>query len=268
MEIMTWEKIKEFFISLSWQKVLPFVLILVVGIIVVKLLLKLFDRALNRSKLDKTMFTFLKATMRVLLYAIVLLIAAGSLGIDVTSLVAVLSVVSLAISLAVQNVLTNLVGGVTLLTSHPFRVGDCVLIGSDSGEVKEIGLHYTKITTFNGELVYIPNSEVVSSRICNYSVEGKRRIQLTVSASYDADIDKVKEALLEAAKHPKALTDPATEVFLSGYADSGVNYLLNVWAKAEDYAEVKFAVNEEVKRKFDAEGITIPYPQMDVHMVS
>ena len=266
MEIMTWEEIKSFFISLSWKKILPVVLILVVGIIVVKLLLKLFDRALNRSKLDKTMFTFLKAVMRVLLYAIVLLIAAGSLGIDVTSLVAVLSVVSLAISLAVQNVLTNLVGGVTLLASHPFRVGDSVQIGSDCGEVKEIGLHYTKITTFNGELIYIPNSEVVSSRICNYSVEGKRRVQLTVSASYDADIDRVKEALLEAAKHPKALEEPVTEVFVSEYADSSVNYLLNVWVKAEDYAEVKFAVTEEIKRKFDEQGISIPYPQMDVHL--
>ncbi len=264
---MTWEEVKAFFISLSWQKLLPVVLILVIGVLVVKLLLKLFDKALSRSKLDKTMFTVLRAAMRALLYAIVILIAAGSLGIDVTSLVAVLSVVSLAISLAVQNVLTNLVGGVTLLASHPFRVGDSVQIGADSGIVKEIGLHYTKINTFDGELVYIPNSETVSSRICNFSVEGKRRIKLTVSASYDADVDKVRAALLEAAVHPKTLQEPEPQVFVSEYADSGVQYLLVLWAKAEDYGEVKFAVTEAIKRRFDQRGIAIPYPQVDVHMV-
>lgn len=266
MEIMTWEEIKNLFISLSWQKVLPSVLILIVGILVAKLLLKLFDRALNRSKLDKTMFTILKAVMRVLLFAIVLLIAAGSLGVDVTSLVAVLSVVSLAISLAVQNVLTNVVGGVTLLTTHPFKVGDSVQIGSDSGVIKEIGLHYTKINTFSGELVYIPNSEVVSSRVCNFSVEGKRRISITVSASYEADMGTVKKALLQAAEHPKALSEPKTEAFVNAYADSGVEYLLHVWTEAENYGEVKFAVTEAVKRSFDEHNITIPYPQVDVHL--
>ena len=263
---MSWEKIKEFIATLSLQKVLPALLILVAGFLVVKLLLRLFDRALNRSRLDKTMFTIVKAVMRVLLYTIVLLVAVGSLGVDVTSLVAVLSVVSLAVSLAVQNVLTNVVGGVTLLTTHPFKVGDSVQVGGDSGVVKEIGLHYTKINTFNGELVYIPNSEVVSSRICNFSVEGKRRIVLTATASYDADIDLVKEALLQAASHPKALQEPATAVYVNNYLDSSVEYLLHVWVNAQDYADVKFAVNEAIKRRFDEKGISIPYPQMDVHL--
>ncbi len=265
---MNWEEIKAFFVSLSWQKLLPVVLILVVGFLVVKLLLKLFDKALSRSKLDKTMFTLLRAVMRVLLYAIVILIAAGSLGIDVTSLVAVLSVASLAISLAVQNVLTNLVGGVTLLASHPFRVGDSVQIGADSGIVKEIGLHYTKINTFDGELICIPNSETASCRIYNFSVEGKRRIKITASASYDAQIDKVRAALLEAAVHPKVLQEPKPQVFVSEYADSSVEYLLTLWVEAGNYGEVKFAVTEAIKRKFDEQGITIPYPQMDVHMIS
>lgn len=263
---MNWDQIKEFFTTLSLQKVLPALLILVVGFLAVKLLLKLFDRALNRSKLDKTMFTILKAVMRVLLYTIVLLVAVGSLGVDVTSLVAVLSVVSLAISLAVQNVLTNVVGGVTLLTTHPFKVGDSVQIGADSGIIKEIGLHYTKINTFNGELVYVPNSEVVTSRICNFSVEGKRRIVLTVSASYDADIDLVKETLLEAAAHFKVLQEPKTAVYVNNYLDSSVEYLLHIWVDAQDYAEVKFAVTEAVKRRFDEKGISIPYPQLDVHL--
>lgn len=263
---MNWDNIKTFFASLTLEKLLPGLLILVVGILVVKLILRLIDRALDRSKLDKTMFTILKAILRVGLYLIVVLIAAGSLGIDVTSLIALLSVVSLAISLAVQNVLSNVVGGVTLLGSDPFHVGDYVMIGGDSGIVKEIGLQYTKIKTFNGELVYIPNSEVVSSRICNYTVEGVRRVELKFSADYEADIDLVKKTLLESANHPKILQEPAPDAVVSEYAASSVDYLLHIWVKAEDYGEVKFAVMEAAKRGFDAAGISIPYPQMDVHL--
>ena len=130
--------IKKFFASLTLQKLVPVILIVVIGLLLVKLLLKLFDRVLERSRLERTMFSFLRAAMRTLLYTILVLVAASSLGVDVTSLVAILSVVSLAISLAVQNALSNVVGSVTLLTTHPFHVGDFVEIGSDSGTVEEI----------------------------------------------------------------------------------------------------------------------------------
>lgn len=263
---MSWEEIKRFFTSLTLEKLLPVVLILIVGILVVKLLLKLFDRALGHSKLDRTMFAFLKATMRVLLYAIVLLIAAGSLGVDVTSLVALLSVISLAISLAVQNALANVVGSVTLLATHPFRVGDFVQIGSDSGTVEQIGMSYTQIITADGKRIYIPNSDAASARICNFTVEGRRRIDLTFSASYADDIDRVKEAILSCAHHPKLCEDTPPEVHVSEYADSSVNYLLLLWVAPADYFTVKFDVTEAVKKKFDEEGISIPYPQLDVHV--
>ena len=263
---MDWGKIKEFFTSMTLEKILPGLLILVVGIIAVKLIMRLVNRALNRSKLDKTMFTILRAVLRFGLYLLVILIAAGSLGIDVTSLIALLSVVSLAISLAVQNVLSNVVGGVTLLGSEPFHVGDYVLIGGDSGVIQEVGLQYTKVKAFSGELIYIPNSEVVSSRICNYTVEGKRRVELKFSAGYEADIDLVKKTLLSAAVHPKVLEDPAVNVMVSEYAASSVDYLLHLWVRAEDFGEVKFAVMEAAKRAFDEAGISIPYPQMDVHL--
>ena len=263
---MTWEDIKGFFATLTLKKLLPVVLILVLGILLVKLLLKLFDRALSRSKLDKTMFAFLRALMRVLLYALVLLIAAGSLGVDVTSLVAVLSVVSLAISLAVQNALANVVGSITLLATHPFRVGDFVQIGSDCGTVEQINMSYTQIVTADGKRIYIPNSDAASARIHNYTVEGKRRVELTFSASYGDDIDRVKAAILAAAQHPKLCADIPPEVHISEYADSSVNYLLLLWTAPQDYFEVKFDVTEAVKKAFDAEGISIPYPQVDVHM--
>lgn len=256
--------IKKFFASLTLQKLVPVILIVVIGLLLVKLLLKLFDRVLERSRLERTMFSFLRAAMRALLYTILVLVAASSLGVDVTSLVAILSVVSLAISLAVQNALSNVVGSVTLLTTHPFHVGDFVEIGSDSGTVEEISVSYTKLATVDGKRIYIPNSDAASARICNYSVEG-RRVDLYIGVSYDAPAEKVREALLAAAQHPKALQDPAPLVVLNNYQDSSIQYLLMLWAASGDYLEVRFAVNEAVKRELDARGIAIPYPQLDVH---
>ena len=259
-------RIIEYVKSLHFERLLPVALILIVGVIVVKLLLRLFDRALNRSKLNKSMFSFLKALMRILLYAIVLLIAASYLGIDVTSLVAVLSVVSLAVSLAVQNTLANVVGSVSLLATQPFHVGDFVQIGSDSGTVQEISMSYTRMLTVDGKTIYIPNSDAAAARICNYSVEGKRRVELCFTAAYDDAIDKVKSAILTAASHPKLLADTAPQVYVNAYLDSAIEYQLFAWVRSEDYFEVKMAVNEAVKKEFDKQGISIPFPQMDVHI--
>ena len=234
--------IKKFFASLTLQKLVPVILIVVIGLLLVKLLLKLFDRVLERSRLERTMFSFLRAVMRALLYTILVLVAASSLGVDVTSLVAILSVVSLAISLAVQNALSNVVGS-----------------------VEEISVSYTKLATVDGKRIYIPNSDAASARICNYSVEGRRRVDLYIGVSYDAPAEKVREALLAAAQHPKTLQDPAPLVVLNNYQDSSIQYLLMLWTASGDYLDVRFAVNEAVKRELDARGIAIPYPQLDVH---
>lgn len=263
---MSWEEIKAFFASLTLQRLIPVVVILVVGFIAVKLLLKLFDRALSRSKLDKTMFSFVKAVMRFLLYMLLLLIAASSLGIDVTSLVALVSVISLAISLAVQNALSNVVGSITLLATHPFHVGDYIEIGSDAGTVEEITMSYTKLATPDGKRIYIPNSDAAAARICNYSVEGKRRIDLYLSASYSDDTGKVKNAILRAASQVECLEGTEPVVYLSEFQDSGVQYFLQLWVPSEDYFTTKFALNEAVRREFDAQGITIPFPQLDIHI--
>lgn len=262
---MDWETIKKFFAELSLKQVLPTVLIIIVGFILVRIMLRIFDKALNRSKLEKTMFTFLKTIMRILLYAILLLVAAGSLGIDVTSLVAILSVVSLAVSLAVQNTLSNVVGSMTLLGTHPFKVGDYVELGSDAGTVEEITLNYTKLVTPDGRRIYIPNSDAAASRICNYSVEGKRRLDLLFTASYEDDIDKVRQTLLQAAQGEPLLPETEPVVFVSGYQDSAVEYMIQLWVAPADFAPVKFSVTEKVKRLFDTRGISIPFPQVEVH---
>ena len=281
---MNWQEIKIFFASLTLQKLVPAILILVVGIILVKLLLKLFDRGLARSKLDRTMFSFIRTVMRikenivrsmfsfirtvmrVLLYSLLVLIAASSLGIDVSSLVALVSVVSLAISLAVQNALSNVVGSISLLATHPFHVGDYIEIGSDAGTVEEITMSYTKIATPDGKRIYIPNSDAASARICNYSAEGKRRIDLYMTASYADATEKVKSAILTAASRVERLEGTEPVVYLSEFLDSSVQYYLQLWVKSENYFAVKFVLNEEIRREFDAQGITIPFPQLEVRV--
>ena len=260
------DKIKEYLNMISLERVLPSILVLAVGIVIVKLLLRIFDRALGRSKLNKTMFSFLKAIMRILLYALVVLIAAGCLGIDVTSLIAVLSVVSLAVSLAVQNALSNVVGSISLLATQPFQVGDYVEIGSDGGTVEEITMNYTRLLTPDGRTVYIPNSDAASARICNYTVSGRRRVELCFTAAYEDDMDKVKAAILRAVKHPKLLSDPEPAVILNAYLDSAVEYKFLGWTAAGDFLDVKNYINEQVKREFDKEHISIPFPQVDVHL--
>ncbi len=260
------DTIKEYLGVVSLEKLLPAIVVLLLGILAVKLLLKLFDRALRKSKLNKSMFSFLRTLMRILLFAIVILIAASCLGIDVTSLVAVLSVVSLAVSLAVQNALSNVVGSFSLLATQPFNVGDLVQIGSDTGVVEEISMSYTRLLAVDGRTIYIPNSDAAAARICNYSVAGRRRVELSFTAAYEDDIDKVKTAIMKAAIHPKLLQDPQPVVILSAYLDSAIEYQFLGWTAAENYLEVKNYINEEVKREFDKENISIPFPQMDVHL--
>lgn len=256
----------DFLKDLSLKRVLPAVLILVVGFFAVKIMLKLFDRALQRSRLNKTMFTFLKTLMRILLYCIVGLIAVSSLGVDVTSLVAILSVVSLAISLSVQNTLTNVVGSISLLTTHPFHVGDFVEIGADSGTVEEITLTYTKLSTVDGQTIYIPNSDAAAARICNYTVAGKRRVALSFTAAYENDMEQVKAAILHAAEGVKCLDGTEPAVCVSAYLDSAIEYQLFVWTTPADFLATKLHLMEAVKQEFDRQGIIIPYNQLVLHV--
>ncbi len=261
---MKWQDIKQFFASLTLEKLIPALVILAVGFALVKLLMKLFDRLSHRSKLDHTAFGFLRTLLRVLLDGIVILIAASSLGVDVSSLIAILGVVSLGISLAVQSTLTNVVGSLTILTSRPFRVGDHVQIGEQSGIVREIGMTYTCIDTFAGQTVYLPNSSASTACIVNYSANGKRRLDIDVAASYEDDPDAVKAALLRAADCPHRLADTATFVGIKEYQDNGVLYELQLWVKNDEYLTARFAVNEAVKRAFEADGITFPYPHVEL----
>lgn len=242
------------------------VVILVAGILIIRIVMKVLTAALEKSKLEKAAHSLIKSLIRTVLYLLLGLIAASSLGIDVTGIIALASVLSLAVSLSVQNLLTNIIGGFTLLYTKPFSSGDYVEIAAESGTVSEIGMTYTKLVTPDNKIVYIPNSAVVNADITNYTVTGTRRVDLTISASYDAPTEKVLEALYEAAKVPGVMADPAPFAAVTKYGESAVEYTLRVWTATDDYWTVYFAMNEKVRETFKDNGIKMTYPHLNVHL--
>lgn len=260
------ESIKNFFTSINIDKLLPSLLLLVVGFVVVRLIMMLFDKALRRSKLEPAAFGMIRSIMRGLLYLILILVVVSGLGVDVTSLVAVLSIVSLAISLAVQGALGNIVGGFTLLSTKPFKSGNYVEIGSMSGTVYEVGLVYTKLMTPDNKIVSIPNGTAAAAEIVNYSTAENRRVDITVSASYESDIEEVKAALLRAANLPTTLFTPAPFAGLQNYGESAIVYVLKVWTPAEHYWDTYYTINENIHKEFDAAGIEMTFPHLNVHL--
>lgn len=257
---------KKFLSSLTWEKVLPAIIILVVGFLVIRLLMFLFNKALERSKLERAAHGMLRCGMRILLNTILILTAISSLGVNVSGLVAVVGVVSLALSLAVQGALSNVVGGITLLSTHPFKSGDYVEIGSLSGTVQEVNMAYTQLQTPDNKTIYIPNSTAASAQITNYSAQESRRVDITVSASYDSPTEDVRKALLEAANIPETLFTPEPFVGIQSYGDSAITYILRVWTSADAYWNVYYTINENIRKEFNAAGVEMCYPHLNVHL--
>lgn len=248
------------------SRFIPFILILIVGMIVIKIINAIVKNSLAKSKLEKAAHGMIRNLIRVVLYILIGLIAASSLGIDVTGIVALASIASLAISLALQDLLSNLVGGFTLVYTHPFSSGEFVEIAGQSGTVQEIGMTYTKLTTPDNKLVQIPNSAVVSSQIINYSVTGTRRIDITVSASYNAPVEKVMAALAIAGNVENILPEEGVFTNVTEYGDNAIGYVVRVWCKSEHYWDVHKAVTLKIKQVFDQEGIEMTYPHLNVHL--
>ena len=254
--------------SLSWEILLRALLILLVGIIFNKLLLRTVDRLLLRSASLAPIQRYLRSALSVLLWLVLILVVLGSVRVEMTSIIALLSVAGLAVSLALQNTLSNLAGGITLLASKPFTVGDYVEIGSVSGTVSLVGLAYTTLVTVENKEIYIPNSQLSSATIINYTRLGRRRMEITISASYDAPTDAVKAALHEAvSQFPQILPDPAPEIRLSGYGASGIDYLLRAWTTSGDYWDVYYRLLEAIRPAFARHGVEMPYSQLDVHLI-
>ena len=258
--------ITNLFANLALAQVLPAIVIVVAGIFGIHFAIKLAEKALEKSKLEKAAHKLILSAMRILLYALLALIVASKLGIDVTGIIALASVATLAISLALQNALANVFGGFVLLSTHPFHSGDFVEVAGQSGTVQEIGLTYTKLVTADSKLVSIPNSAVTSAQIVNYTALGIRRIDIPVSASYNTPLDQVLEALRQAAQVSTALEEKAPFAAVKNYGDSAIEYILQVWSSADNYWPTLFAVNANIKAKFDEAGIEMTYPHLNVHL--
>lgn len=248
------------------SKILPPILLAAVGILAIQLVLKFTADALKKSKLEKAAHRLILTVAKTVLYLLLGLSVAKALGIDITGVVALASVLTLAISLSLQNALTNMFGGFSLLHNKPFTTGDFVEISGQSGSVTEIGLTYTKLTTPDNKIISIPNSSVVSSQIVNYTAAGTRRADITVTASYDAPVQTVLAALRDAADVPAAEKEPAPFVGVNNYGDSSIEYVLQVWSSCESYRDTLFDVRQNIKKVFDERGIEMTYPHLNVHM--
>ena len=246
--------------------VLPLAIILVAGILLIQLAIKLLRKALVKAKLEKVAGNLIVTLIQIILYGLLCLILAAKMGIDVTGIVALASVLTLAVSLAVQTLLTNVISGFSLLYTKPFRAGDYVEVGGQAGSVKSIGLTYTELATPDNKNIFIPNSAVTAAEIVNYTVLGTRRVEITVTASYDSPIDGVLEALKEAAQVETRLPDKEPFVAVKNYGESAIEYVLHIWSTADDYWTTLFDVNKRIKEVFDAKDLRMTYPHLNVHL--
>ena len=253
---------------LSVEKILWAAALLAVCLILIRLVMGLVRRLLSRSSLGERTGRYVQQGVRTLLYVLTALMVAGSLGIDVTSLVALVGVFGLAVSLAVQDVLSNLAGGMVLLFSKPFTLGDYVATEDGEGVVEEITLTHTKLDTVDGQRVMLPNSRLVAGKIVNYSVRGVRRADLAVSASYDDSAGAVRASCLRAlSRVPGILEEPPPQVVVSAYGESAVAYRVRFWASTEVFWDAHNAALEEVRACFKEDGITMTYNHLNVHLV-
>ena len=241
-------------------------IILVVGILAIRIIGKVLAKALEKSRLEKAAHVLIISLAKTALYILLGLIVASTLGIDVTSIVALASVLTLALSLALQNMVSNIIGGFTILYTQPFHSGDYVEIASQAGTVREINMTYTQLTTPDNKVISIPNSAVVAAQIVNYSSEPTRRVDVAVTVGQDVMPQKVIDALVLAGTVDNALLDPAPMAVVSGYADGAIQYSLRVWVKSADYWDVFFLVNHRVKQIFDEQAIGFARPHMNVHI--
>ena len=252
--------------SLFFKKLMGTVLILVIGVLVIRVIMRLITAALEKSHLEKAAHSLILSLARAAMYVLLFLIAASQMGIDGSSIVALASVLTLALSLALQNMVSNLIGGFVILYTHPFHSGDYVEIAGQGGTVKEISMTYTVLATPDNRIISIPNSAVAAAQVVNYSSADSRRVELTVTASYDAPTQKVLDALVLAGTVDNALLNPAPSAVIVSYDDSAIRYSLRIWVKPGDYWDVYFQVNQRIKDVFDQQGIEMTYPHLNVHL--
>ena len=241
--------------------------ILIIGRQVVKILIKVISTALERSNTEDTVRIFVTNLLNTLLMIVVFIAAINQLGIQTTSIIAVLGAAGLAIGLALQGSLSNFAAGILIVIYRPYKVGDYIQADNHLGTVDDIQIFSTVLKTPDNKLVVVPNGSIMNGSIVNFSNQDKRRVDIIASCSYEDDIDKVKSVLADIlSKDDRILNEPKPRIAVSELADSSVNFIVRPWVKNSDYLDVYYSLLEEIKKRFDQEGIAIPYPQTDVHI--
>ena len=254
----------------SLSHILSAILTLLICLLVSRLLLKLAKKLLHRGKkLNDRLRQIILTAIKVVLYVLTGIITAGALGLNTTSVTALVSVLTLGVTLAAEDILGNVAGGLVVLSSHPFNIGDEIEISGTVGVVREIALNHTKVETCNGQFVMLPNKELSSSRIINYTAMGRRRVVVNVTASYDAPTDTVKAACMEAvAATPNVLPEPAPQAYLTGYGSSSIEYSVRCWTETKDYWGAYYALNENLRTAFAAHNVEMTYDHLNVHVLN
>lgn len=248
-------------------KLLGGILVWIIGSFVIKILMGSFSKMLDKRKTDASLKPFLMSLVGILLKTMLAISVLGMLGVQMTSFIAILGAAGLAVGMALSGTLQNFAGGVIILLFKPFRVGDYVDAQGHAGIVKEIQIFNTILLELDNKTVIIPNGPLSTGSMVNYSTEPTRRVDFSFGIAYGDSVDKARKILMDLFKEDKRiLKDPACFVGLSEMADSSVNLTARVWVKGEDYWDVFFDFNEKTYNAFNAEGISIPFPQMDVHL--
>jgi small conductance mechanosensitive channel len=243
------------------------IVVLVVGLWIVNRLVRAMGKGFERSKTEPTLASFLQNVVSILLKVLVVISAAGMVGIQTTSFIAVLGAAGLAVGLALQGSLANFAGGVLVLMFRPYRVGDYIEAQGVGGTVKEIQILHTVITTPDNKRIIVPNGAISNGVITNYSAEPMRRVDFVFGISYGDDIGKAREVIKsQIVADERVLADPEPQIVVSNLGDNSVDITVRVWANAADYWGIKFGLTEQVKNAFDQADITIPFPQRDVHL--
>ncbi len=243
------------------------IVIFYVGRWVANLLTKALRTLMQKQEVDKTLETFVCNLVRMTLLVFVVIAAIGAVGVQTTSLIAVLGAAGLAVGLALQGSLSNFAAGVLIVIFRPYKVGDWVEAAGIAGSVQKVEILTTVLKTGDNKQIIVPNSQIMGSIITNYSANDTRRIDLVVGVGYGDDLDKVHKTLRDViARDDRVLDDPAVTIAVSELADSSVNFVVRPWVKTDDYWAVRFDLTEAIKKRFDKEGISIPFPQRDVHV--
>lgn len=255
------------FIADYGPKLIGAILVLIIGLWIVKMLTKGFDRLMVKSKLDDSLRPFLMSLVNTLLKVLLGISIMGMLGIEMTSFIAILASAGLAVGMALSGTLQNFAGGVMILIFKPFKVGDFIDAQGHSGTVKEIQIFVTILTTPDNITIIIPNGGLSNNSMINYSSRSTRRVDWKVGVAYGESVEKVRAVIRKLIDDdPRILDDPASFIKVGELADSSVNFTVRGWVKADDYWDVFFDMNEKIYTTFEEKGISIPFPQMDVHV--